>query len=100
MPKLVEKNIPKLIAKHAGKGRMSYVKFQKADGEIRQMWFIRVSEKHLKKPAGGEEACKKAAEKNIANQLSIVYDIHAKGIRSFKWARVTELSLGGKKYTR
>jgi len=98
---LNEKNIQKLINKHCAKGRMGYVKFLKANGKERKMWFVKVRDHHLTHPnVLTPEDQKLAAEKKLADQLTTIYDIREKGIRSFKWARVLELSVGGRKYVR
>ena len=91
MPKLQEANVKKLVNKHCSKGRMGAVTFRKADDSIRKMTFVLVSEKHIK--GTGQS---RTHDPNTV----IVYDIKAKGIRSFKPARVLTLALGGRKYTR
>jgi hypothetical protein len=90
--KIVEANIQKLINNHCSKGRMGSVTFRKADDSIRKMTFIKVCpEKH----------CKGTGTKRKQDPTTVtVYDIKAKGIRSFKTARVLSLSVAGRKYTR
>lgn len=91
MPKLKDANVKKLVDKHCAKGRIGYVEFRKSDDSIRKMTFIKVPASAIK--GTGQT---RSHDPNLVT----VYDINAKGVRSFKPARTLSLSVGGKKYVR
>lgn len=95
MPKINEELIQELIDMHCGSGRMGHVEFRKADDSIRKMSFIKVPDKHIKGTGNGQSPASRAQA-----GLIMVYDIKARGIRSFKASRVLSLSVGGQKYIR
>lgn len=69
-------------------GEFFFVKFRKANGEIRNMHCRLKVRKHLK---GGEKKGDDIAQGNIT-----VYDMQAKGYRRFKTENVLEIRHGGK----
>ena len=91
MSVLIEKNILQLIERHCKTGRMGFVIFEKKDKTLRKMWFTKIQEHQLTHPG---------LESNPVEGLCKVYDIRAKGIRSFKLANVQKLSIGGESYVR